>query len=85
MAYEILNEIILKTDFEARDVTIINYNSTIAQIKGYLEKINLNTEFVLQDLLRNAINVPFIHYGYTLPEETVIHEGDLFIEIKEEV
>jgi hypothetical protein len=84
MPFETLNEIILKTDFEAKDITIINYNETLAQIKAYLSGINNNVNFIKNVTVRDEEMLPLIHYGISQPSQSKVEEGDLWLQPLEE-
>ena len=74
MAYEYINEIEIKTDFIARDVTIINYNQILADIKAYLEKLNQNIHYI--HLTGGGTNGgPGVYYDDNLPPIEERYEG----------
>lgn len=79
MAYVDIGEIVLKTDFIARDITIVNYNSSLSQIKAYLTKLDNNVKFMKQDILREADLINLWHYGEDQP--STIEEGDFWMQV----
>lgn len=83
MAFTTINEVDIKTDFEARDITIINYNATLADIKAYLEVLVGNTNYIKNITLRDETMLPFFHYGATEPAPSLVEEGDLWFEVEE--
>ena len=67
MAYIPISEVVLKTDFEAKDVTIINYNQTLADIKIYLERLNTNIHYIYLTGGGGGEGGPGVYYNDTLP------------------
>ena len=58
MAYIPLGEITLKTNFTAKDITIINYNATLAEIKEYILRLDNNTDnFIAEADANNKIGL----------------------------
>ena len=76
MAYVPITEIVLKTDFEARDVTIINYNASLERIKTYLEIVVGNVEYI--NTAAQDANIPV-----TAEEEPADYSGNVYFRIEE--
>ena len=70
MAYTNINEIILKTDWVAKDITIFNFNQILEDIRIYLEQLYSNIEYVkLVGGGGTGGGGPGVYYTETLPAE----------------